>query len=265
MFCACRRGYTPGVITSHPAMASYHVEEHVFDWRPEYPLVTTAKRYTPPCAEGGEYTLVLAHGTGFHNEQWEPTIRHLFALPARIREAWAVSCPNHGDAAVLNEAVLLSDEIFSWDEYTKVLYLFLTRMPFRTHKLIGLGHSMGAVAMFVSLFFFLFFLSLNGPKRAMTQTYPGRPPFKALILCEPMTLPTDVALPEGAAARPMSWPALTLKRRDAWPSRQELAADLASKKAFQLYDLDVLRAYLVRFQGQLTHALKGSRFQKPAR
>lgn len=123
----------------------------------------------------------------------------------------------------------------------------------------------------LSLLFFVCFLFLNGPKkRAMTQTYPSRPAFEALILCEPMTLPTGESGPAlRLLAGPMSWPALTLKRRDAWSSRQELAADLASKGAFQRYDPAVLRAYLVSSpppRGQLSssHAPKGSRFQGPA-
>ena len=48
-------------------------------------------------------------------EHWEPTLEFLYALlgasgpsgqGVRIREAWSIECPNHGDAAVLNESVL---------------------------------------------------------------------------------------------------------------------------------------------------------------
>lgn len=39
----------------------------------------------------------------------EPTISHLFKLDKQntIREAWTVDCQNHGEAAILNEKVLV--------------------------------------------------------------------------------------------------------------------------------------------------------------
>jgi len=88
-------------------------ENHLYDPRPEYPLVLTAKRYwdaTSSRKDGA--TLILAHGTGFHKEHWEPMLQHLFTAATRsrafpIREAWSFDCPNHGDAGVLNEKVLL--------------------------------------------------------------------------------------------------------------------------------------------------------------
>lgn len=88
-------------------------ESHTFDWRPDYPLIVCAKRYWDPSSQETTrdgVTCVLAHGTGFHGEQWEPTLRHLFSLAKhrglRIHEAWSVECPNHGDSAIMNESVL---------------------------------------------------------------------------------------------------------------------------------------------------------------
>lgn len=90
------------------------VESHTFDWRPDYPLVVSAKRYWDPSSAAQDgITFVLAHGTGFHGEQWEPMLNHVFSLSKGpragalpIREAWSVECPNHGEAAVINESVL---------------------------------------------------------------------------------------------------------------------------------------------------------------
>jgi hydroxymethylglutaryl-CoA lyase len=83
----------------------------VFDPRPNYPLLITANRY--PFSEDSEgLTLVFAHGTGFHKEQWEPTIEDLKKLleddraVTKIREVWSIEAPNHGDSAILNEEVL---------------------------------------------------------------------------------------------------------------------------------------------------------------
>jgi hypothetical protein len=49
-------------------------------------------------------------------EQWEPTISQLFQTQGlkedgqRIREAWSFDWQNHGDAAILNQAVLSTRE-----------------------------------------------------------------------------------------------------------------------------------------------------------
>lgn len=108
-------------------------ESYVFDPRPRYPLLVrdtlsstptfteqslqiTAKRYWHPTLQSNDpdaLTLIFAHGTGYHKEHWEPTLEDLFDFlstegnsSVKIREAWSIDCPNHGDAAVLNEEAL---------------------------------------------------------------------------------------------------------------------------------------------------------------
>jgi hypothetical protein len=102
-------------------------ESYIFNPRPRLPLLLTAKRYQPSSGSDLEdgFTLIFTHGAGFHKEQWEPTIEHLFELQSKnpngpkIREAWSIDAPNHGEAGVLNEQKLLAgcyDEIckFRW-------------------------------------------------------------------------------------------------------------------------------------------------------
>ncbi|GJJ14569.1 hypothetical protein Clacol_008834 [Clathrus columnatus] len=135
---------------------------YTFDWRPNYPFFVTATRYIPSPTAAPQlsdpsvgFTAVFAHGTGFHKEQWEPTIHHLFKLSNTdksflIREVWSVDCPNHGQSYILNEEIIAQSGytlIFPWDEYTKALYWLLTQnkeYDFSTHRLIAVGHSMGA-------------------------------------------------------------------------------------------------------------------------
>jgi hypothetical protein len=77
------------------------------------------KRYWVPEFESKDAdaaTLVLAHATGFHKELWEPVLEELYDQMAvssrtnssvpKIRDAWAIDCPNHGESAVLNEETL---------------------------------------------------------------------------------------------------------------------------------------------------------------
>jgi hypothetical protein len=89
----------------------------ILEPQPDYPLYITAKRYWLPAFEAHEndpdaLTLIFLHATSFHKETWEPTIEKLFLLAAargsavKIREAWALDCPNHGESALLNENAL---------------------------------------------------------------------------------------------------------------------------------------------------------------
>jgi hypothetical protein len=94
-------------------------QSYVFDARPHYPLLVSVKRYWVPEFESKDAnaaTLIFAHATGFHKELWEPVLEELYDQMAdsaainspmpKIRDAWAIDCPNHGESAVLNEEAL---------------------------------------------------------------------------------------------------------------------------------------------------------------
>ena len=85
-----------------------------------YPLHIAAKRYSVRYDSGvtgqqcsgcdSDLTLIFLHSTSFPKEIWEPTIEYLLQgqnrWRTRIREAYAIDCPNHGVAAVLNDGLL---------------------------------------------------------------------------------------------------------------------------------------------------------------
>ncbi|KAF5372586.1 hypothetical protein D9758_005200 [Tetrapyrgos nigripes] len=225
----------------------------IFDPRPNIPLVTTAKRYWDPSTalkdvDPTALTLVFAHGTGFHKEQWESSIEDLYDIvdseqqqreqaqsscnptykttpELRIREVWSSDAPNHGDASVLNERVFTY--AVRWDEYGRMIHAFLAGLgtgvnfDFRGHNLVGIGHSMGAISMLFSL---NYFPSLT---------------FQSIILIEPMTLSQSYFvgasnfLAEGAA-----------KRRDTWASKEEAYKSFKSRKPWAEWDDRVLRIYV---------------------
>ena len=85
-------------------------QAYVFDARPDYPLLVSVKRYWVPKTSSDApdaLTLVWTHATGFHNEISEPVMEDLYALPGlKIRDMWAIECPNHGASAALNEQEL---------------------------------------------------------------------------------------------------------------------------------------------------------------
>ena len=101
-------------------MPSLQSQSYVFDARPHYPLLVSTKRYWIPgfgSTDDDAVTLILAHATSFHKELWEPFLEELYAQAAassatgsplvKIRDAWAIDCPNHGESAMLNEETLL--------------------------------------------------------------------------------------------------------------------------------------------------------------
>ena len=85
-----------------------------------YPYHIAAKRYSVHHDRGmaghryggcdRDLTLIFLHSTSFPKEIWEPTIENLLRgqnrRKPRIREAYAIDCPNHGVAAVLNDGLL---------------------------------------------------------------------------------------------------------------------------------------------------------------
>ncbi|KAI0329983.1 hypothetical protein GY45DRAFT_1324220 [Cubamyces sp. BRFM 1775] len=215
---------------------------YTFDARPAFPLLVTARQYwTPDCSrdDPDAVTLVFAHATGFHKEHWEPTLEHLFAGlrdqgAVKVRDAWCIDAPNHGEAAKLNERTLQWGyaPVFPWEEYARAVHLFLAGLgkgvdvDFSTRKLVGIGHSMGATAIILS------------------QTYQPPLPYVSVILIDPMLLPSWVdSLPPDAGTRNILLEGAE-KRRDIWPSREEAWQQFKSRPPWKIWDERVLKLYV---------------------
>ncbi|GLB40015.1 putative alpha/beta hydrolase family protein [Lyophyllum shimeji] len=212
---------------------------HIFDPRPNYPFVITAKRYWKPDSpylnDSTALTLIFAHGTGFHKEQWEPTMDDLWDLLGgndsivKVREMWAIDAPNHGDAAILNEKVLQYgyDQVFAWEEYGRSIHAFLTGfgtgvdVDFSTRRLVGIGHSMGATCLLLA------------------HGYTPLIKFESLILCELMSMDSKfVEKPPNMLERG------SVNRRDIWASREDAYKSLKSRPAWKVWDERVLKIFV---------------------
>ncbi|KAI0363292.1 hypothetical protein BV20DRAFT_958570 [Pilatotrama ljubarskyi] len=218
-------------------------KSYVFDPRPAFPLLITARQYSSDdCAQDDPdaLTLVFAHATGFHKEHWEPTLDHLFALvrqsanaTVKIRDAWSIDAPNHGEAAVLNENELLWGyvPVFPWEEYARAVHLFLAGLgtgvdvDFSKRNLVGVGHSMGASAIVLS------------------QTYQPPLPYVGTLLVEPMLLPPAVDSPATGGPRNVLLEGAE-KRRDVWQSREAARAHFAGRLPWKTWDPRVLDAFV---------------------
>jgi len=95
----------------------------------DYPLHITAKQFWRAELEANwddpdAFTLILLHSTSFHKETWEPTLQHLFdecqSCPTtpKIKCAWVIECPNHGESAALNDRALQHPPFYRNCEYT---------------------------------------------------------------------------------------------------------------------------------------------------
>ncbi|KAF8128236.1 Alpha/beta hydrolase fold-1 [Boletus edulis] len=189
----------------------------------DHPLYTTAKQFWREELEANwhdpdAFTLILLHSTSFHKETWEPTLRHLFdgvltrwCCPAapKIKCAWVIECPNHGESATLNERALQRPPFyrtFGCEKYAEAAHRFMLRGPtfptpvdFRREKLVGIGHSLGGVGISIL------------PMLAPTI------PFCALILIEPLLSPEGMDKLADLKANLIHG---AYERRDVWPSRQ---------------------------------------------
>ncbi|KAH7888249.1 hypothetical protein F5I97DRAFT_1806658 [Phlebopus sp. FC_14] len=227
-----------------------------------YPLHITAKQYLCPEFESSwgdpnALTFIVLHSTSFHKETWEPTLQCLFdhvlnnsspaphddgvsgALPrfggVKIRCAWAIECPNHGESAALNDTALQQPPFhrnFGCEKYAEAVHRFMSSKPadFKGQTLIGIGHSLGGVAI------------------AILRTLSPVFHFSAMILVEPMLSPHGMdnvqqlreALVKGAH-----------ERRDTWSSREDAFKYLSSRRGAERWDRRVLELY-ARF-GLRTH------------
>ncbi|KAJ6506825.1 Alpha/beta hydrolase fold-1 [Mycena sanguinolenta] len=202
---------------------------------PGHVLKMTAKRYwTAESASNEEgFSVLFAHCIGSHKESWEPTIFHTFrsqqALNTprhlRMREAWAVDWQNHGEAAVLNRAMLEEYRkggvsVYEWAD---ALAAFVRSPRLQGRRIVGVGHSAGAGAMVLAL-----------------QTHPFT---HALLLIEP-TIATPAFYHATMAAGTPALEAATLLRRDRWPSRRDAADWMKRKLPSRKWDKGVLDLFI---------------------
>jgi len=209
-----------------------------------FPLFITAKRYWSAGSERysnnpDALTLIFLHSTSFHKETFFVTIQHVLNLAQSaglvIREAWALDCPNHGEAAHLNETALRIQNDTTCEMYARSVHRFLSagldrgaRVDFRSRKLVGIGHSLGGVS--------------------MTQLQEFEPvlPFSSIILVEPLL--SSVGSEPLRGLRDILIKG-AYERRDVWPSRERALEALKGRNRTAKWHPQVLDLYV-------KHALK---------
>lgn len=192
---------------------------------------------SPPAHERPSPTLLFAHGGGLCKEAWAPIMRRVGVSPLLQRVPSAlesVDFPYHGskrDNSVAPRVFAIGPKaqrsvhpINAWvsiatQEIVDYVRAFKSQNP--TAPLIGIGHSMGAVALWLA-----------------EIRHPGS--FDGLVLFEPMY---GLTKPETSYLQDMLVGA-TLRREAQWPSREAALSHLAGFKNFATWDRESLAAYL---------------------
>ncbi|ETI35729.1 hypothetical protein L917_17240 [Phytophthora nicotianae] len=198
-----------------------------------------------------EATLLFAHGGGFCKQIWDPIIRRLKSSPALQQAATefvTFDFPYHGakrDESVTPTLEMSNpaspranhpaQDLVPWTTAEVQRQVRMLKEKYTVGKrpaLIGIGHSMGAGALW----------------NAEVQ-YPGT--FDGLILFEPVYGEEDPAMTDTIASFLV---ATTLQRTASWSSRQEAVQYFETLKNFNSWDRESLASYL---QGALVDEAKG--------
>ncbi|KIJ59413.1 hypothetical protein HYDPIDRAFT_190512 [Hydnomerulius pinastri MD-312] len=199
----------------------------------KYPLHITAKQYWLPefnanWEDPDALTLIVLHSTSFHKETWEPALEHLFS--AILKHP---SSSSRLKVRSLNDAALQQPPFyrnFGCEKYAEAVHRFMssgsklsTPVDFRSQKLLGLGHSLGGVAI------------------SILPTVEPLFEFSAIILVEPMLSPGG---PETVQDLKLFLIKGAYERRDVWPSREHASEYLHSRKRTERWDPRVLGLYV---------------------
>jgi len=187
-------------------------------------------------------TLIFLHSTSFPKEIWEPTIEDLLRgqnrRKPRIREAYAIDCPNHGVAAVLNDG-LLSDCAVGSKLFAECAMQFLlsgpthsTPVDFSKRNLVGIGHSVGGIAV-------VLMQAMRNPIK-----------FRSIILVEPILDARPGNDYERLRTRLVR---SAYKRKDVWNDREEAAAYFRNTVRWHPRILDIFIRYGLRDHPTHTH------------
>lgn len=196
----------------------------------------TAKCYrTSDIRPGDGLTLLFFHCNSAHKEQWEPIIEFIFSQSSpshlRIREAWAFDWPTHGEAGILNQA-LLRDRTESVSVYDWVpgVVQFLRSNYMQGHRIVLCGHSAGATTAVLTAAEFYPDLASVG--------------IIGLILVESTMMTPKVAAGEEMRIRLSRMMILSSSKRDNWKSKKDALLYFQNKRPWSKWDPRVLSLYV---------------------
>ncbi|KAI0770434.1 Alpha/Beta hydrolase protein [Fomes fomentarius] len=202
-----------------------------------YTVPSPPESSEPQFAASNGLTLVFAHCSSAHKEQWETTIERLFhfsscatgpSLPPqrRIRDAWTLDAQNHGDSAILNKEILGQVNALTIQEYAGMLRFFVTSKLVQGRTIVAVGHSASTSAWTIA---------------CAERTIPN---IRAIILVEPVMVTPPIVDHDTRIVKGETNVAGVLSRRHAWSSRAALLDMLKKRYPWKIWDERIFEAYL---------------------
>ncbi|KAL7279412.1 hypothetical protein ACG7TL_007254 [Trametes sanguinea] len=197
------------------------------------------KRYLPEKSNACGATLLFFHCAGSHKEAWEPTIQQILEADASraqgpvVRESWSFDMPNHGEAAILNAGPLERlGRPLTVEDYAIGLRHFFSSAVLAGHRLVAIGHSLGATAMLLATL--------------PDESSPSPPPYEAVIMVEPSLISPECFkehfdYQDGLLKATSQG---VLKRRDVWRSREQAKKYFQKRSPWDSWDSRVLDLYV---------------------
>ncbi|RPD56181.1 hypothetical protein L226DRAFT_613735 [Lentinus tigrinus ALCF2SS1-7] len=216
---------------------------------PDSGLFVSANNYTPtqqPEHASGEVTLVFAHCSSAHKDQWEDTVARLFHISAasnqlsqswRVRDAWALDAQGYGDSPILGKNPPASRKPLSVSEYANVLRYFVTSIFVQGRSIIAIGHSEST--------------------SAWTMACAGAtlPAIRAMIFIEPVMLAPVVLQEDGPTTKEDTTMIGVLLRADPFRNIATVQKAMQRRSRWKLWDERIFEAHLKHgFVESLDHA-----------
>ncbi|EIM81900.1 uncharacterized protein STEHIDRAFT_66011 [Stereum hirsutum FP-91666 SS1] len=190
-----------------------------------------ANRYTDGSENSPDtFTLIFAHCSSAHKEQFEPTIEKLFDLKSSafiIREAWALDCQSHGESSLLNEEKLRDGSAITLQDYGNLLHFFSQSQHVSGHRLIAVGHSASTSAWCLA-----------------STRFTGHLPFVAFVFIEPVMLPPPISPNDPRIRMGINNVKGVLSRKNRWDDMNDLEKWLGNRYPWKIWDRRVLEIYL---------------------
>ncbi|KAH8830965.1 hypothetical protein DL96DRAFT_1595009 [Flagelloscypha sp. PMI_526] len=178
--------------------------------------MSTCSSQATPCTS-------LQNATGF------PLSKHDVPMPFDLPGAICIDCLNHGEACAFNDDALLQPEFFNnftCEKYALAVHHFLDAGPdagakidFRQRSLVGIGHSLGGVAM------------------CILQSLEPLVNFSSMIIVEPLLSPAG---PEHLERLRYVLVKGAYERRDVWPDRTQAMHALRKRQRTSKWDPSTL-------------------------
>ncbi|KAF5027302.1 hypothetical protein F66182_596 [Fusarium sp. NRRL 66182] len=216
----------PFTIKEHTIEASYIREyARATSHSEDEKLWLHVKEYSPKDnlnPQKGDVTIIGAHANGFPKELYEPLWEELYHEAkhrnVRIRSILIADAAWQGQSGVINQDALGNDP--SWIDYSRdILHMINTFRP--PPPIMAMGHSFGGNA--------LTNVALLHPRV-----------FTSLVLLDPV-ISHYASTPGAQNAGPA---AMSMYRREVWPSRAEAAASFNRSPFYKAWDPRVLQCWL---------------------